>query len=90
VITLEVSSNARRDRFPDGCNPWRHAVGCAITAPPLDGRANRAIVALVASTLGAKKGDVELLSGAISSIKRVLVRGMSAAAVAEILSSRQD
>jgi uncharacterized protein (TIGR00251 family) len=90
VITLEVSANARRDRFPDGCNPWRCAVGCAITAPPLEGRANRAILALVARTLGAKKGEVELLSGASSSIKRVLVRGTSAAAVADILAAGQD
>ena len=34
LIALEVSPNARRDRFPDGYNPWRHAIGCAITAPP--------------------------------------------------------
>src|SRR5512143_1362759 len=67
VIALEVSPNAKRDSFPDGYNPWRRAIGCAISAPPLDGRANKAVLALVADVLGARKGEVELMTGAASS-----------------------
>lgn len=90
VIALEVSPNARRERFPDGYNPWRHAIGCAVSAPPLDGRANRAVLALVAGALGARKGEVELVSGATSSLKRVLVRGRSVDQVAAALDARQS
>ncbi|MGD9937292.1 MAG: DUF167 domain-containing protein [Methanoregulaceae archaeon] len=75
LITLEVSPNARRDCFPDGYNPWRHAIGCAITAPPIEGRANRAVIELVAATLGVKRAQVEVVSGGTSTQKRVLVRG---------------
>ena len=89
VIALEVSPNAKRERFPDGYNPWRHAIGCAVSAPPLDGRANRAVLALVAGALGARKGEVELVAGATSSLKRVLVRGRSVSEVAEALAARQ-
>ena len=89
VIALEVSPNAKRERVPDGYNPWRHAVGCAVSAPPLDGRANRAVIALVASALGVRKGEVELIGGATSSLKRVLVRGVSVEEVAAALAARQ-
>jgi uncharacterized protein (TIGR00251 family) len=89
VIALDVSPNAKRERFPDGYNPWRSAIGCAVTAPPLDGRANKAVLALVAEALGVKKGDVELIAGATSSLKRVLVRGRRLDEVAAVLAARQ-
>ena len=89
VIAIEVSPNAKRERFPDGYNPWRRAIGCAVAAPPLDGRANRAVLALVAGALGVKKGEVELIAGATSSLKRVLVRGPSVDEVAATLAARQ-
>jgi uncharacterized protein (TIGR00251 family) len=89
VIALEVSPNAKRERFPDGYNPWRHAVGCAVSALPLDGRANRAVLTLVAKALGVRKGEVELVAGATSSLKRVLVRGLSVDEVAAALAARQ-
>jgi uncharacterized protein len=89
VIALEVSPNAKHERFPDGYNPWRNAIGCAVTAPPLDGRANKAVLTLVAEALGVKKGDVELIAGATSSLKRVLVRGRRLDEVAAVLTARQ-
>jgi uncharacterized protein (TIGR00251 family) len=89
VIALEVSANAKRDRFPDGYNPWRRAIGCAVSAPPLDGRANKAVLAVVAEALGAKKGEVELIAGATSSLKRVLVRGRCVDEVAAAVTARQ-
>lgn len=89
VIALEVSPNAKRERFPDGYSPWRHAIGCTVSAPPLEGRANRAVLALVAGALGAKKGEVELIAGAASSLKRVLVRGMTVDEAAAALKARQ-
>lgn len=89
VIALEVSPNAKRDRFPDGYNPWRRSIGCAITAPPLDGRANRAVLALIADVLGTRKTGVELIAGAATSHKRVLVRGRTVDEVAAVLAARQ-
>ena len=89
LIALEVSPNARRERFPDGYNPWRRTIGCAIAAPPLEGRANRAVVALIAGVFGVKKGQVEVVNGATSTQKRVLVRGRSVDEVRAALEARQ-
>jgi uncharacterized protein len=49
-----------------------------VAAPPVDGRANAAAGALIAETLGAKDGDVELVSGPRSRLKRFRIRGVDA------------
>lgn len=89
VVTLEVSPNAKRDRFPDGYNPWRRAIGCSVSALPVGGRANRAVLVLVAEALGVRKGELELIAGSTSSLKRVLVRGRSVDEIASVLMARQ-
>jgi uncharacterized protein YggU (UPF0235/DUF167 family) len=56
-----------------------------VAAPPRDGRANAACLALVAETLGAKESDVDLVSGATSRTKRVKVRGVEPEQVERLL-----
>jgi len=50
-----------------------------VTAPPEDGKANAAVVALLAKALGVAKRDVVLLRGAGSRDKTVRVEGDPAA-----------
>lgn len=57
------------------------ALKIALTAPPVEGEANAALVALLAKELGVAKRDVVLLRGEASRSKRVEVRGVDAAAV---------
>lgn len=77
VISLEVTAGARETVFPSGYNEWRKSVGCRVTAPALEGRANKAIIRLVAKKLDVPASAVSILSGAVSSQKRVLVAGIS-------------
>ena len=49
----------------------------AVTAPPEDGRANKALVELLRDLLGLKRSQIELLSGAASREKRFLIRGVA-------------
>jgi uncharacterized protein (TIGR00251 family) len=49
-----------------------------VAAPPVDGRANVAAAALIAETLGVKEGDVELVSGPRSRLKRFRIAGVDA------------
>jgi uncharacterized protein (TIGR00251 family) len=52
------------------------ALKVAVTAPAQDGRANEALVEVLAAALGLKRSQVELLSGAAGRDKRFLVRGV--------------
>jgi hypothetical protein len=63
--------------------PGAHRTGCAgvvegrlkmrLAAPPVEGRANEALVAWVAAQLGLPRRDVELAAGATSRFKRLRV-----------------
>ncbi|HEY6202027.1 MAG TPA: DUF167 domain-containing protein [Candidatus Limnocylindria bacterium] len=44
-----------------------------VTAPPIEGKANDAVVALLAKTLGAPRGAIRLVRGASARTKRVSV-----------------
>ncbi len=70
---LDVHAGSRREEFPAGVNVWRSAVGCSIRAPPVEGKANKAIVSLVSSVLGVPKSSVTIVSGQTSSVKRVCI-----------------
>ncbi len=45
----------------------------SLTAPPVDGKANAAVIAFLASFLGLKKKDLEIRHGAHSRKKTVLI-----------------
>ncbi len=45
----------------------------AVTAPPEDGKANAAIIELLAGELGISKSNIELISGATHRHKRFLI-----------------
>jgi uncharacterized protein (TIGR00251 family) len=85
IISLEVTPGSRNDIFPAGFNPWRKAIGCSVTALPLEGKANRAVAGLVAAALGIARSRVSVISGATSHQKKVLVTGMDPVTIADIL-----
>jgi uncharacterized protein (TIGR00251 family) len=76
VIAIEVTAGAKEAVFPSGYNEWRRTIGCRVPAPALEGRANKAVIALIAGKLGVPAASVSILSGAVSSWKRVLVAGI--------------
>jgi uncharacterized protein (TIGR00251 family) len=53
------------------------ALKVAVTAPPEDGRANKALVEVLCESLGVKRSQVELVSGQTSRDKRFVIRGLS-------------
>ena len=76
IIAIEVSTGCKSDSFPSGYNPWRKALGCQVSAQPVDGKANFAIIALIALVFNVSRSDVSIVSGVTSSHKKVLVRGL--------------
>jgi uncharacterized protein (TIGR00251 family) len=56
---------------------WRDGARVVrVTAPPLDGRANEALCALLAERLGVPKRDVSVVRGATARDKVVAVDGL--------------
>lgn len=54
-----------------------HALKVRLNAPPVDGAANKALVKLMAKTLGLAKGKISLSAGLKSRNKRLLVQGLT-------------
>lgn len=52
-----------------------------ITAPPVEGAANEALLAFLAKALGLRRRDLELVSGEHARRKLVRIRGLDAATV---------
>ncbi|HEY8524701.1 MAG TPA: DUF167 domain-containing protein [Acidimicrobiales bacterium] len=85
VLTVHVQPGAARSGVAG-----RHgdAVKVRVAAPPEGGRANAAVVELVAAGLGVRRSDVELLAGKTGRRKRLLVRNATPAAVDRWLDGR--
>ena len=49
----------------------------ALAAPPVDGKANKALVAFVASSMGVSRPEVQVVSGDAARRKRVFVSNLS-------------
>jgi uncharacterized protein len=60
-----------------------------ITDPPVEGKANKALVALLAEKLGIAKRDIEITAGKTSRMKTVRVQGMSEVAVTQALEAKR-
>jgi uncharacterized protein (TIGR00251 family) len=57
----------------------------AVQAPPLEGRANQALIAFLAETFSIPRHSVELIAGESSRSKVFLLRGLSLAQVTTAL-----
>ena len=76
IIALEVTTGAKNNSFPAAYNEWRKTISCRVTAPAVEGKANRAVITLVSEKLAVPATIVSIQSGATSSQKRVLVTGI--------------
>lgn len=58
-----------------------------LTAPPVDGAANEALVRFLSDSLSVGRSQVEIVSGHTSREKRVKITGMSEADVIQLLNT---
>lgn len=73
LLAVYVQPKASRNSV---CCLHGGSVKIAVTAPPVDGRANKAITAFLAKFLGCAKKDIELRSGASARRKIFRITGM--------------
>jgi uncharacterized protein len=72
LLALRVQPGARKNGLK---GEQAGALKLAVTAPPEGGRANVAVIELLAELLGLKRGQVAIVGGATSRNKKVLIRG---------------
>lgn len=86
MFSVRVQPGARRNGVTglhDG------ALKIALATPPVDGRANEALLALLADLLHLPKSRVHLIAGTASRSKIIRVEGKSSAEIEAILSPVQ-
>jgi uncharacterized protein (TIGR00251 family) len=77
-VRLRVQPRASREGIEGGqAGVWR----VRVSAPPVDGDANRAVLALLARALGVRAGALSIAQGARGRDKLVRVEGLSPADV---------
>ncbi|MBF0282275.1 MAG: YggU family protein [Zetaproteobacteria bacterium] len=73
-LRVHVQPGAKRVQV---CGIHGDALKIAVNEAPQQGRANDAVIAFMAKTLGLRKGDIAVVSGHTSRSKRLLVREIS-------------
>ena len=62
----------------------KHYLKIRLTAPPVDGAANAALIAFLADALGVKKAAIEIRSGETSRLKMLQIAGDAQALVRKL------
>jgi uncharacterized protein (TIGR00251 family) len=79
---VQVQPRARRDAIE---GEHADALKIRLTAPPMDDRANKALVQLLAERLNVPRAAVRIVAGEKSRRKRVVVAGVRREQVLELL-----
>lgn len=82
IIPIKVQPNASKERIVgehDG------QLKIAVAAPPEKGKANKAVIKLIAKKLNIKVSSISILSGETSRDKRLLIEGLNASALTQLL-----
>lgn len=84
AVTFDVLVQPRASRAKIG--PLHDGrIKLAVTAPPVDGEANAAVIELVAEALGVSRSAVQVVAGQSSRRKTLRVTGVTPAQIEELL-----
>ena len=81
IITKTPTGTTFRVRVQPGASKneivgiQEDALKIKISAPPVQGKADKALIGFLAKELGVKKSEVEIISGHTSKIKKIKVLG---------------
>lgn len=78
---MRVQPRARRNEIVELLGDG--ALKIRLTAPPVGGKANQALIKFLAKLLGVAKSKIEIRSGATSRNKLILVKGLTAQEIRE-------
>ena len=83
LLPVKAKPNSRADQI---CGVFDGMLKVSVTATPEKGRANQAIIAVLARTLAIPKTRIELINGMTSTKKTFLIRGINAPELLAIFS----
>ena len=83
IVCVHAQPGAKRDAV---VGLYDGKLKIALTAPPVDGKANDALQTFLAKKTKTPKSDVELISGQTSRSKRFLIKNAAAQNIAAALS----
>lgn len=86
ILEVVVAPRAKRSKFVGFHGGYPKI---ALAAPPIEGRANEELVSFLKGLLGIPGRDIELVRGDTSRRKAVLLRGIRAEKVLQVLESSQ-
>jgi uncharacterized protein (TIGR00251 family) len=85
AITVEILVQPRASRAKIG--PVHDGrIKIAVTAPPVDGEANTAVIELVAKRLGISRSSIEIVAGTSSRRKTLQITGVTQQQLEELIS----
>nr|WP_158024027.1 DUF167 domain-containing protein [Methanosarcina horonobensis] len=77
VIDIEVTPGSRSLSVPSGYNEWRRRIEVKLTKNAQKGKANEQLIESLAQLFGISSSDILISSGATSSKKSLLIKGVS-------------
>jgi uncharacterized protein (TIGR00251 family) len=86
ILEVVVAPNAKRSKFVGFHGGYPKI---ALAAPPIEGRANEELVTFLKELLGLPGRDIEIVRGDTSRRKAVVLRGIAAPRVLQVLESFQ-
>ena len=91
-LALRLTPKGGRDQI-DGVkadSSGKPVLGIRVTAPPVDGAANKALLKFLAKASGVPKSRIRLISGETSRIKRLMLEGDGAEIAARLASKAKS
>jgi uncharacterized protein (TIGR00251 family) len=88
-LAVRLTPRARRDEIAGviGVGAGRLALAVRLAAPPVEGAANAALIALLARTLGLPRSAVAIVSGEKARLKIVRLQGASFEALERLVAA---
>ena len=86
AVTVDIAVKPRSSR--EGLGPVQgDRLVVAVNAPPVDGKANEAVIRVLASTFGVPRSAITIVRGETGRKKTIRIAGVTAAAVAKVIGS---
>lgn len=77
IVDIEVTPGSKSLSVPSGYNEWRKRIEVKLTKNAHKGKANEQLMECLAALFGVRSSDIFISSGATSSKKSLLIKGIS-------------